>query len=64
MAWITTPTNSRDWTNEVIARADEGILSWEQIARAALDYMSEDDVEDMARSNELVEDPDEEDEDE
>lgn len=63
MAWITAPSGSRDWTNELLARVEEGCLTWEQIARAALSYMSEDDVEDMARSNELVEDPDEEDDD-
>lgn len=63
MAWITTPTHSRDWTNELLVRVEEGYLSWEQIGRAALSYLSEDDVEDMARSNELVEDPDVEDED-
>lgn len=61
MAWITSQTGSRDWTNELIARAEQGVLSWEAIARGALTYMSEDDVKDMAQSEELVEDPDDED---
>lgn len=60
MAWLTTPTGSRDWTNELIERAEQGVLSWEAIARGALTYMSESDVKDMAQSEELAEDPEEE----
>lgn len=62
MAWLTSPDGIRDWTNELIERAEQGVLSWEAIARGALTYMSEDDVEDMAQSEELIEDPDEEEE--
>lgn len=40
----------RAFTNALIEDAEEGILSWESIARAALDYLSEDDVRDMAES--------------
>lgn len=51
-------------TIKLMELADEGILTWEQIGRACLVYMSEDDVSDMARENELfwaeVEDGDEE----
>ena len=46
----------RKATNKVIDLAEEGVLSWEAIARAALNYMSEDDVKDMAEYNEFIED--------
>lgn len=49
---------SRRRTRELIEAVEAGILSWEAIARAALCYMSEDDVADMARSNELLADDD------
>ena len=48
-------------TNKVIDLAEEGVLSWETIARAALDYMSEDEVADMARCNDFIEDEEEDD---
>ena len=51
----------REATEKLIDLAEEGILSWEAIARAALNYMSEDEVADMARCNEFIEDEDEED---
>lgn len=43
----------RKVTNELIEQAQEGALSWESIAMAALCYLSEDDVKDMAHANEL-----------
>lgn len=49
----------REATNKLIDLAEEGVLSWETIARAALSYMSEDDVADMAQCNELIEDEEE-----
>ena len=42
---------SRAFTNALLEDAEEGLLSWESIARAALGYMSEDDVRDMAESD-------------
>ena len=51
----------REATEKLIDLAEEGVLSWEAIARAALNYMSEDEVADMARCNEFIEDEDEED---
>ena len=39
----------------VIELAELGILSWETIAREALQYMSEDDVADMANSCDWLE---------
>ena len=54
--------NVRKATNKVIEMAEEGVLSWEAIARAALDYMSEDEVAAMAWYNGFIEDEDEEEE--
>ena len=45
----------------MIDLAEEGALSWETIARAALQYMSEDEVADMARCNDFIEDEEEDD---
>ena len=36
-----------DWSSEVIKLAENGILSWEEIARECIAEMSEDDIEDM-----------------
>jgi hypothetical protein len=55
---------SRKTTRELIEKVENGELSWEQIGRAALDYMSEDDVQDMAISEELIDSPDDTPEDE
>ena len=52
--------NVRKATNKLIEMAEAGVLSWEAIARAALDYMSEDEVADMAQCNEFIEDEEEE----
>lgn len=52
----------RRTTNELIEMAEGGILSWQSIAIAALMYMSESEVEDMANMNSFL--PEEEDEDE
>jgi len=42
---------ARQATQRVIDMADQGVLSWEQIARDCMNYMSESDVADMADSN-------------
>lgn len=47
----------------LLGLAEEGIISWESIARAVIGYMSESDLEDMAQSEELIPDWDEEEED-
>ena len=54
--------NIRKATNKLIEMAENCIISWETIARAALQYMSEDEVADMAQCNEFIEDEDEEEE--
>ena len=56
--------NVRKATNKVIEMAENCIISWETIARAALQYMSEDEVADMAQCNDFIEDEDEDEEDE
>ena len=40
---------------KVIELAELGILSWETVAREALQYMSEDEVADMANSCDWLE---------
>ena len=42
---------ARRATARVIELAEEGVLVWEQIARDCMNYMSEDEVADMAHSN-------------
>ena len=54
----------RKITNKVLEMAENGMLSWEVLARAALDYMSEDDVNDLANINCFLEDEDDEEDEE
>jgi len=56
--------NARQMTNKIYDAVDEGLLTWEQVAEAALRYMSEDEVADMAHNEEFFmwEEEDEEDE--
>jgi hypothetical protein len=55
-------TSARHYTNKLHELADEGLLSWETIAKSCLQYMSEADVEDMALSDGLIEEEEEEEE--
>ena len=55
---------AKEATCELIEMAELGVLSWETIARECLQYMSEDEVRDMAESNDWIdseEDSEEED---
>ncbi len=52
----------RTQTNKLIDMMDQGLISAEAVAEMCLCYMSEDDVADMMRSNDIL-DEDEEDED-
>ena len=56
----------REYTTKLLEMMDEGLISAEAVAEMALAYMSEDDVKDMVRSNDLMPwlEDDEEDEDE
>lgn len=40
-------------TNKLIELAEEGTITWEQIAQAALTFMSEHDVAEMSSANEF-----------
>ena len=55
---------TRQYTNQLLEMIEEGILNAEDVLRSALIYMSESDVEDMAKSEGFIEDDEEEEEDE
>jgi hypothetical protein len=44
----------REMTSKLIAMMDEGLISAEVVAEMALAYMSEDDVADMMRANDIL----------
>lgn len=48
----------RTQTNRLIDMMDEGLISAQAIAEMALSYMSEDDVADMMRANDILEEED------
>jgi hypothetical protein len=48
----------RTQTNKLIDMMDEGLISAQAVAEMALAYMSEDEVADMMRSNDILEDED------
>ena len=51
----------RQTTNKVLEMADEGLISYKSLAEMALKWMSEDDVAEMLRANEIdLEEEDEE----
>lgn len=58
--YICEDTNVRQATNKVLEMCYEGILSWQDVAEAALRYMSEDAVADMAREYYWISDIDDE----
>jgi hypothetical protein len=49
---------SREITTQIIEACDDGALSWELVARECMSYMSEDEVSDMNRVAEFVQDED------
>ena len=51
----------RTQTNRLIDMMDEGLISAQAIAEMALAYMSEDDVADMMRANDILLEEDEDD---
>jgi hypothetical protein len=55
---------TREATNKILELIDEGVLQAETVVMAALKYMSEDEVADMAHINEFTQFFDEEEEDE
>lgn len=56
--------NVRKETNRVLEMAEDGIVSWEELAKMALEWMSEDDVEEMLIANDLIPEENEDDDDE
>lgn len=44
---------NREATNKIIAMAEEGLISWNDLALMALKWMSEDDVASMLKANEV-----------
>ncbi len=46
--------NTRKVTNQLLELIEEGVLDPQAVVEACLSYMSEADVADMARSNELI----------
>ena len=40
---------TRQYTNELVRLAEDGVITWEGLAHACLGYMSEADVRDMAQ---------------
>lgn len=42
---------TRKSTCKLLELAEQGVITWEQVARDAMSYMSEDEVADMARIN-------------
>jgi hypothetical protein len=44
----------REMTSKLIAMMDEGLISAEVVAEMALAYMSEDDLADMMRANDIL----------
>ena len=44
---------SRRITCKVLEMADDGLISWRALAEMALKWMSEDDVKEMCKANEI-----------
>jgi hypothetical protein len=49
----------REYTTKLLEMMDEGLISAEAVAEMCLAYMSEDDVKDMCRANDLLDEEDE-----
>jgi hypothetical protein len=51
----------RTQTTKLLEMMDEGLITAEAVAEMALAYMSEDDVKDMCRANDILDEEDEDD---
>ena len=51
----------RTQTTRLLEMMDEGLISAQAVAEMALSYMSEDDVADMMRANDILDDEEDED---
>jgi len=52
---------TREYTTKLLEMMDEGLITAESVAEMALAYMSEDDVADMMRANDILDEEDEDD---
>ena len=52
---------TREATTRLLSMMDEGLISAEAVAEMALAYMSEDEVADMMRSNDILDEDEEDD---
>jgi predicted metal-dependent peptidase len=50
---------SRPVTSELLDMAEQGVIDWETLARDALGWMSEHEVEQFARRNDYIRDTEE-----
>jgi hypothetical protein len=50
---------TREYTTKLLEMMDEGLITAESVAEMALAYMSEDDVADMMRANDILDEDDE-----
>ena len=55
-------SQSRKYTNKLLQMVDDGIVDEDTIMLACLKYMSEHEVEDMMRVNDLLDEDEDEDE--
>ena len=46
--------DTRKATNKVLELAEEGMISWSALALMALKWMSEDEVADMCKANDVL----------
>ena len=49
----------RDYTVKLMSMMDEGLITAQAVADMCLAYMSEDDVKDMCRANDILDEEDE-----
>jgi hypothetical protein len=49
----------REYTTKLLGMMDEGLITAEAVAEMALAYMSEPDVKDMCRANDILDEEDE-----
>ena len=50
----------RKYTKRVLDMVNDGVISYKDIAEMALNWLSEDEVEEMLRANDILPDEDEE----
>jgi hypothetical protein len=52
----------REYTNKLIDMVDNGLISYDTVFKAMLNWMSEDDVKEMMEANDFIESEDEDEE--